>query len=113
MEKEAQKAAALADAVKAEVAKADAEVARIRAIPPPGLNRRNPHRFVGKLLGATMWFFVSLPGHPSWNHISDLVRKLFYRAKQDGTKTRPTETTRTNLFPTGPVMLGWRHPWEH
>ncbi|CAO3658379.1 unnamed protein product [Rhizopus stolonifer] len=36
------------------------------------------HRFVGKALGATMWFW------------------MMYRAKEDG-----------------PVLLGWRHPWEH
>ncbi|KAI9260241.1 hypothetical protein BY458DRAFT_516578 [Sporodiniella umbellata] len=36
------------------------------------------HRFVGKALGATMWFW------------------MMYRAREDG-----------------PVLLGWRHPWEH
>lgn len=46
--------------------------------PPPMPHPPFFHRFWGKALGATMWFWI------------------MYRAKQDG-----------------PVLLGWKKPWEH
>ncbi|KAM7217858.1 hypothetical protein V8F06_006785 [Rhypophila decipiens] len=70
-----------------------------------GANQRI-YKIAGTGLGASMWFF------------------LFYRAKKDGIKSlsktmsdprilygRVTRTLTASCI--GPVLLGWKHPWEH
>ncbi|KAM3463543.1 hypothetical protein NHJ6243_003160 [Beauveria neobassiana] len=67
------------------------------------------YRLTATALGAGMWFW------------------LMYRAKKDGT-IRLADTNTENIafengsvsqkkltffFPTGPVLMGWKHPWDH
>ena len=56
------------------------------------------YRFFATAIPASMWFFVSLAFIHAWDFEmeTDLLAQLLYRARKDG-----------------PVLLGWRHPWEH
>jgi len=73
------------------------------------------YRFTAKALGAGMWFFVCA-NTPFHGYMQLILEQIFYRAKKDG----GTLLTKVDFFPwayanqcVGPVMLGWRHPWDH
>ncbi|KAI1355012.1 hypothetical protein F5Y01DRAFT_311392 [Xylaria sp. FL0043] len=54
------------------------------------------YRFTATALGASMWFFVG--GNRSKGMITraNYIVQLMYRARKDG-----------------PVLMGWKHPWDH
>ncbi|AEO62821.1 uncharacterized protein THITE_2107484 [Thermothielavioides terrestris NRRL 8126] len=62
------------------------------------------YRFTATGLGAIMWFWVgyccSVAGSQHWSRAAanrgTMNAQIFYRAKKDG-----------------PVLLGWKHPWDH
>ncbi|KAL2021192.1 hypothetical protein VTK56DRAFT_7379 [Thermocarpiscus australiensis] len=61
------------------------------------------YRFAATGLGAAMWFWVCCPSiriDQAGGAASELTEsakyQIFYRAKKDA-----------------PVLLGWKHPWDH
>ncbi|OLN95458.1 hypothetical protein CCHL11_09438 [Colletotrichum chlorophyti] len=68
----------------------------------PGPKPPTPHvpgiyRYTATALGAGMWFF------------------LMYRAKKDGVFVPQSPPWSHIQFYMGvrPVLLGWKHPWDH
>jgi hypothetical protein len=54
------------------------------------------YRFAATGLGAAMWFFVRSPIPVKEGVCRTDLKQLFYRMKKDG-----------------PVLFGWKHPWDH
>ncbi|KAI0422104.1 hypothetical protein F5X98DRAFT_326859 [Xylaria grammica] len=54
------------------------------------------YRFTATALGASMWFFVGISQPHGTATIANCLVQLMYRARKDG-----------------PVLMGWKHPWDH